>query len=161
MKQADLVLYLFDVNEITADELQKTESELKAQQIQYLLIGNKIDLINEKEIRKKFCMIAGVIFISAKTNLHLEVLKERMMDMVLQDKLQTESVIVTNSRHFHALKKLSESLNDIYEGIENKIPGDLLALDIRISLQYLGEITGEITNEDQLDYIFSKFCIGK
>jgi tRNA modification GTPase len=84
-----------------------------------------------------------------------------MMDMVMQDKLQTENVVVTNARHFHALKKLSESLNDIYEGIENKIPGDLLALDIRTSLQYLGEITGEITNEDQLDYIFSKFCIGK
>ena len=83
------------------------------------------------------------------------------MDMVLQDILQTENVIVTNARHFHALKKLSESLNDIYEAIENKIPGDLLALDIRTSLQYLGEITGEITNEDQLDYIFSKFCIGK
>jgi tRNA modification GTPase len=159
MKQADLVLYLFDVNEITAEELQKTESELKAQQIQYLFIGNKIDLIDER--RERFSMMPGIIFISARTNLHLEVLKERMMDMILQDKLQTENVIVTNARHFHALKKLSESLNDIYSGIENKIPGDLLALDIRTSLQYLGEITGEITNEDQLDYIFSKFCIGK
>jgi tRNA modification GTPase len=56
---------------------------------------------------------------------------------------------------------LSDSLNDIYEGVENKLAGDLLALDIRTALQYLGEITGEITNEDQLDYIFSKFCIGK
>jgi tRNA modification GTPase len=49
----------------------------------------------------------------------------------------------------------------VLQGLGNKIPGDLLALDIRRSLQYLGEITGEITNEDQLDYIFSKFCIGK
>jgi tRNA modification GTPase len=161
MKQADLVLYLFDVDEITADELQKIQSELKGQGIQYLLIGNKIDLINEDQVREKFCTITSVVFISAGTNLHVEVLKERMMDMVMQDKLQTENVVVTNARHFHALKKLSESLNDIYEGIENKIPGDLLALDIRTSLQYLGEITGEITNEDQLDYIFSKFCIGK
>ncbi|MCB0716499.1 MAG: tRNA uridine-5-carboxymethylaminomethyl(34) synthesis GTPase MnmE, partial [Chitinophagaceae bacterium] len=46
-------------------------------------------------------------------------------------------------------------------GLDEKIPGDLLALDIRRCLQYLGEITGEITNDDQLDYIFSKFCIGK
>jgi tRNA modification GTPase len=161
MKQADLVLYLFDVDEITADELQKIQSELKGQGIQYLLIGNKIDLINEDQVREKFCTITSVVFISAGTNLHVEALKEKMMDMVMQDKLQTENVVVTNARHFHALKKLSESLNDIYEGIENKIPGDLLALDIRTSLQYLGEITGEITNEDQLDYIFSKFCIGK
>jgi tRNA modification GTPase len=53
------------------------------------------------------------------------------------------------------------SLKEIQEGLKNKITGDLLALDIRQCLQYLGEITGEITNEDQLDYIFSKFCIGK
>jgi tRNA modification GTPase len=52
-------------------------------------------------------------------------------------------------------------LVDIEEGMENKLPGDLLSIDIRRCLQYLGEITGEITNEDQLDYIFSKFCIGK
>jgi len=61
----------------------------------------------------------------------------------------------------HALKEVARSLKDIKEGLDKKIPGDLLALDIRRSLHYLGEITGEITNEDQLDYIFSKFCIGK
>jgi tRNA modification GTPase len=59
------------------------------------------------------------------------------------------------------LKEVAKSLTDIKTGIDNKLPGDLLALDIRRCLYYLGEITGEITNEDQLDYIFSKFCIGK
>ena len=161
MKQSDLVLYLFDVNEITVDELQTIEKEFKSQQINHLLIANKVDLISESDAREKFSAIAGIIFISARTNLHVEVLKERMIDMVLIDNLETENVIVTNARHYHALKKLSESLHDVYEGVENKLPGDLLALDIRTALQYLGEITGEITNEDQLDYIFSKFCIGK
>jgi len=161
MKQSDLVLYLFDVNEIAVDELQTIEKEFKSQQINHLLIANKVDLINEPDAREKFSAIAGIIFISARTNLHVEVLKERMIDMVLIDNLETENVIVTNARHYHALKKLSESLHDVYEGVENKLPGDLLALDIRTALQYLGEITGEITNEDQLDYIFSKFCIGK
>jgi tRNA modification GTPase len=80
---------------------------------------------------------------------------------VLVDKLETENIIVTNARHYDALQKLSAALHDTSEGIENNLPGDLLALDIRTALQYLGEITGEITNEDQLDYIFSKFCIGK
>ena len=68
---------------------------------------------------------------------------------------------VFGSLHFHALNEVHQSLADIEEGLKNKIPGDLLALDIRRCLQYLGEITGEITTEDQLDYIFSKFCIGK
>jgi tRNA modification GTPase len=99
--------------------------------------------------------------VSAKNGLHLETLKERMVDIVLQGQVQTESTIVTNARHYHALQQLHSSLIDIRKGLAEKLPGDLLALDIRRSLHYLGEITGEITNEDQLDYIFSKFCIGK
>jgi tRNA modification GTPase len=84
-----------------------------------------------------------------------------MIGIVFQGNLQTENIIVTNARHYEALQEVKRSLIDIEEGMENKLPGDLLSIDIRRCLQYLGEITGEITNEDQLDYIFSKFCIGK
>jgi tRNA modification GTPase len=84
-----------------------------------------------------------------------------MVDAVLKGRIQTEGTIVTNARHHHALKEVAKSLDDIDTGLNNKLPGDLLALDIRRCLHYLGEITGEITNDDQLDYIFSKFCIGK
>jgi tRNA modification GTPase len=161
MKQADIVLYLFDVNEILTNELQTIVNDLKQQNINYILAGNKIDQKNETELRNKFSQVGSVVFISAKNNLHLELLKERMMDLVLKDTVSTENVIVTNARHYHALVQVNEALRDVMQGLENKIPGDLLSLDIRRSLQYLGEITGEITNEDQLDYIFSKFCIGK
>ena len=84
-----------------------------------------------------------------------------MIDLVLRDKAVPENVVVTNARHYHALVQVAEALKEVSEGIAQRIPGDLLSLDIRRSLHYLGEITGEITNEDQLDYIFSKFCIGK
>lgn len=161
MKQADVVLYLFDVNEITVEELKARIADLERQDIHFLLVGNKIDVADEKAAREKFAMVEGVLFIAAKEVLHMEVLKERMLDMVLQNKVQGEHVIVTNARHYHALVEVHKSLQDVLEGIENGLPGDLLALDIRRCLQYLGEITGEITNEDQLDYIFSKFCIGK
>ena len=112
-------------------------------------------------VRRQFEEIEGIIFISAKKRLHTEILKERMVDKVIQGSVQTENTIITNARHFHALKEAQKSLDDIKTGLDNKVPGDLLALDIRRCLQYLGEITGEITNDDQLDYIFSKFCIGK
>jgi tRNA modification GTPase len=161
MKQADIVLYLFDVAETSADELRSTIAEMQQQQINYLLVGNKVDVTDEKEARDKFSMVDGIIFIAAKAALHMEVLKERMLDIVLHDKVQAENVIVTNARHYHALAAVHQSLLDVLEGLENGLPGDLLALDIRRCLQYLGEITGEITNDDQLDYIFSKFCIGK
>lgn len=161
MKQADIVIYLFDVNELNPDAVKTIASELKEQKINYLLVGNKIDASNEREQREIFSVLEGIIFISAKTNLHLEVLKEKMIDMVLKDAVVGENVIVTNARHYHSLVQVSDALNDVEEGLNARIPGDLLSLDIRRSLQYLGEITGEITNEDQLDYIFSKFCIGK
>lgn len=161
MKQADIVIYLFDVNEMDPASVKEITNELKEKNINYLLVANKIDASNEKEQRQIFSSLEGIIFISAKTNLHLEVLKEKMIDMVLKDAVVGENVIVTNARHYHSLVQVSDALKDVEEGLNARIPGDLLSLDIRRSLQYLGEITGEITNEDQLDYIFSKFCIGK
>ena len=161
MKQADIVIYLFDPTEMAYEELQSVATDMQQKGINYLLVGNKIDRIDEADMRTKYSTLEGLLFISAKNGFHLEVLKERMMDLVLRDAVSTENVIVTNARHYHALVQVNEALNDVMQGLENKIPGDLLALDIRRCLQYLGEITGEITNEDQLDYIFSKFCIGK
>ncbi len=160
MRQADLVIYLFDAADDVA-EISNRKSELNAQQLNYLLVINKIDAIGEEQVKTKFSGVDQLIFISAKTNLHTEVLKERMTDTVLQGKTQAENTIVTNARHYHALKEAEKSLLEVKAGLDNNLSGDLLALDIRRSLHYLGEITGEVSNEDTLDYIFSKFCIGK
>ena len=160
MKTADLVLYLFDVIEKTS-EIGSLKSEMEKQQLNFLLVGNKIDQSDELNSRDKFSSLDNIVFISAKNHKHLEVLKERMVDKVISGEVQAEDTIVTNARHYHALKEVAKSLADIKSGLDNKLAGDLLALDIRRALHYLGEITGEITNEDQLDYIFSKFCIGK
>jgi len=160
MKQADLVLYLFDAAEMR-DEIVTKKFEFDSQQLNYLLVANKIDAIGEDGVKEKFGDLDKMIFIAAKQHLHTDVLKERMVDAVLQGQVQTENTIITNARHYHALKEVQQSLTDIKNGLENNLPGDLLALDIRRCLHYLGEITGEITNDDQLDYIFSKFCIGK
>ena len=160
MKQADLVLYVFDVKETVA-ELRSIRSELETNNVKFLLVANKIDAGSEVELKEKFSGFENIVFVSAKNGLHLETLKERMVDVVLQGQVQVESTVITNARHFHALQQLHSSLADVQKGLAEKLPGDLLALDIRRCLHYLGEITGEITNEDQLDYIFSKFCIGK
>ena len=160
MKTADLVLYLFDVDE-GVKEISSLHDELKKKELNFLLVANKTDKQDESLARNKFSSIENIIFISAKDHKHLEVLKERMVDKVISGQVQAEDTIVTNARHYHALKEVAKSLTDIKNGLDNKLAGDLLALDIRRALHYLGEITGEITNEDQLDYIFSKFCIGK
>jgi tRNA modification GTPase len=160
MSQADVVIYLFDVNEILSEELQVIIHELKEKHIHYLLVGNKIDLSTDEELARKFSNI-NVLYISAGNRKNVEVLKQRLADEVIGGSLKTESSIVSNARHYEALRLVHQSLLDIQQGMKINISGDLLSLDIRRCLHYLGEITGEITNEDQLDYIFSKFCIGK
>jgi tRNA modification GTPase len=120
-----------------------------------------LDTIENEQANQKWAEIGSVLYLSAKKQQHLSLLKERMLDSVLQEKINTESTIVTNARHYHALQQVLQALQDTQSGLENKLPSDLIALEIRRCIHYLGEITGEITNEDQLDYIFSKFCIGK
>lgn len=138
MKQADLVLYLFDAAEGKA-VIQTQKLEFERQQLNYLLVANKIDEVGEQFARDKFGDMGKVIFISAKQHLYTDVLKERMVDTVLQGRVQAENTIITNARHFHALKEVQKSLADIKEGLDNKLPGDLLALDIRHCLHYLGK----------------------
>ena len=160
MRTAKLVLYVFDVND-PVDSVSLWKQEAEKEGWNYLLVANKLDTADESVARSKWGHFDSLVFISAKQNQHLTTLRERMIDLVLQDKLSTEHTIVTNARHYHALQQVHQALLDTQRGMENKLASDLLALEIRRCLHYLGEITGEITNEDQLDYIFSKFCIGK
>ena len=158
MKQADVVIYLFDVNTTTASELKKITEDLQLQNIKYILVGNKCE---DKTTVSPDLFLPDTIFISAKKEQNLNELKHRLVNKVLNGNINTESTVVTNARHYDALVKLQSALNDVKDGLVNQLPGDLLALDIRQCLHYLGLITGEVTNEDQLDFIFSKFCIGK
>ncbi len=160
MAQADVVVYLFDVSETTSHELKTVMDEMNAKGIRYLLTGNKTDKLTTDELGLKFPELP-ILFISASKKNNIETLQQRLVDMVIGDNLSAESTIVSNARHYEALRLVHESLLEITAGMNNGISGDLLSLDIRRCLHYLGEITGEVTNEDQLDYIFSKFCIGK
>lgn len=160
MKQADLVIFLFDVKE-EEKELSRLISEMKTHQRNYILAGNKVDEFGLENARSGFSGLGDVVFIAAKSQVNMDALKQRMIDKVLEGQVQTEGTIVTNARHYHALKEVQRSLADIKNGMDDKVPGDLLALDIRRCLHYLGEITGQVSNEDMLDFIFSKFCIGK
>jgi len=160
MQMSDVVIYLFDVNTETQPELDAAITLLKEKNSNYILVANKTDMIGLEKASSTF-ENNDVLFISAKSHLNMETLKELLVDKVMQGAINTENSIITNARHLDALKEVQKCITDIEEGMQQQLPGDLLALDIRRCLHYLGEITGEITNEDQLDYIFSKFCIGK
>jgi tRNA modification GTPase len=79
----------------------------------------------------------------------------------VKGRLNTEDVIITNIRHYEALLRVSESLGRVISGLEDQIPEDLIAIDIRQAIHYLGEITGAITTDEILANIFRNFCIGK
>ena len=160
MKAADLVLYLFDVNAESQAGVEAALLEVQQENKNFIAVGNKIDALGDAKSQEKFSG-DGVLFISAKSHFNIDILKERMVDKVVQGSLHSENTIVTNARHYSALQQVQQCLGTILQGLDDHISGDLLAPDIRLCLHYLGEITGEVTNEDRLDYIFSKFCIGK
>ena len=88
-------------------------------------------------------------------------MKELIWDKSQMDNFKPGNVVVTNIRHYQSLVNTQNSLHDVVRGIDNKITNDFLAQDIRHALHYLGSITGQITTDDLLANIFSKFCIGK
>jgi tRNA modification GTPase len=158
MRSADIVLYIFDVKTETSEQLQKEIDLFKVTGINYILVGNKAE---SPESMNEYKEISDIFFISAKKNIGVEILKTAIYKTTVTSDLSSEDTIITNTRHFEALQHMQTALTDIKNGLDNKLSGDLLSPDIRRALYYLGEITGEITNEDKLDYIFSKFCIGK
>ena len=156
MKRADVVVYLFDIHEETAATLQEQRELFEQEGLKYMLVANKTDLVAAAEKP-----VEDILYISAKKNENIQELKQHLYSLVVDGKVSTEGTIVTNARHHASLQEVLKSLHEIKAGLDNNITGDLVALDVRRCLHYLGEITGQVTTEDKLDYIFSKFCIGK
>jgi tRNA modification GTPase len=161
MKSADLVVYLFDVHTTAPDELEGLQVELEAECRSFVLVGNKVvDLQHQLSLEALFGL-GGILWIAAKEGIGIEQFKQALLEKVSSGALNSEGTIVTNARHYQSLQHVSSSIDSIRRGMADGLPGDLLAIDIRQCLYHLGEITGTISNEDQLDFIFSKFCIGK
>jgi tRNA modification GTPase len=148
------------VQTLTAQTLQQAEAELQAEKVKYLLVGNKIDILTQEQ-QAALPTSDQLIYLSARDKLGLDALQEAIYSRTVEGDLLGESTIVTNERHVSALRALQQSLQDVATAMEAGTPGDLLALDIRSCLHHLGTITGTIVHDEQLDYIFSKFCIGK
>lgn len=163
MRSADVVIGLFDAADTTPEELRQQQLQFERDKLKYLLVANKIDRIGESSFREKISGIGvQVICISAKEKQHIDVLKETLFRNAISGDILSEGTIVTNARHHAALREVQRSLNDIQLGMTNNLPGDLIALDIRRCLHYLGEITGQVEiDRDILGTIFGKFCIGK
>ena len=169
ISQSALLIYVFDAEQITPEELKIDLESLQGPGIAMLLVANKMDLLHQDKKREsiqEFFHTSGLpdlqtIFISAKEKLHIDDLKNKIYGTAIKDQLSGDETLVTNIRHLEALQKTEEALIRVLGGIDGSITSDFLSMDIKQALHYLGEITGAVTTDDLLDNIFSKFCIGK
>ena len=161
MKTASLILYLFDLSDTDLVEINRDINKLENLGVPFLKVANKTDKAKENIISELKSQHPDTIFISAGKKENLEGLKVRILELVNLDKFRTGNTVVTNVRHYDSLTKTRESLLDVLTGLDSQVTNDFLAMDIRRALHYLGEITGQVTTDDLLANIFSKFCIGK
>lgn len=164
VRQSSVLLYLFDVIKTQPAELEADLKQLLHPGTQLLVVANKMDLnpyTEYKHYGNEYFSPEQWIPISASNEMNIEYLKERLYETVVGEEASMDGAIVSNARHYEALLRAQSSLEAVIQGLNNAVTTDFVAMDIRHSLAYLGEITGEISTEDLLDNIFSKFCIGK
>ncbi|PWJ42257.1 tRNA uridine-5-carboxymethylaminomethyl(34) synthesis GTPase MnmE [Sediminitomix flava] len=161
MKEASLIFYLFDSKTANYEEVKEEVLHLEELGTPYILIANKIDLIEGGKLPTEFDEFKEELITISAEQKDIDALRERALHLVKADDFRTGNTVVTNARHFESLSETDKALEEVLNGLDLGISGDLLALDIRTALHHLGEITGEVTTDDLLENIFSKFCIGK
>jgi tRNA modification GTPase len=162
INQSALLVYLFDVINLSASEIKEDIMRLYKPGIAFVAVANKIDLSYSDRLKElKLPSEIQFIAISAKENQQIEELKQLLYDTAVGDQLSDNHTMVTNIRHVEALQRTRSALASVSNGLDNPVTSDFLAMDIKQALYYLGEITGQVTTDDLLENIFSKFCIGK
>jgi tRNA modification GTPase len=164
INQSQIVLYVCDLTKSSPDELQEQMQDFKEhiedEQKKFIIIGNKTDELSELPSHFNEYVDLETIFISAKRNENIHLISQSLVKAV-EDLNISDQTIVTNARHVDVLYQVADSIQQVEDGLDNGIPTDLIAIDIRQALHYLGEITGEVTTDELLGNIFGKFCIGK
>jgi tRNA modification GTPase len=159
MKKASLILYMFDLTRTTLSEIELEEKHLHELGIPFIKIGNKVDKADPAFVQA--LKARDFVLISASTKTNIQDLKDKILSHFQISHVKSGDVMVTNLRHYRNLLQTHEALQRVLDGMDQGITGDFLAMDIRQALHYLGEITGQITSDDLLSNIFSRFCIGK
>lgn len=160
IESADLILFVVDGSRALDEEDMRIHEAIKADKVIGIL--NKID-IKENIDLSPLTKINKWLEISAIKNQGIDEMEEEIYHHIIDENIEDSSqkVTITNIRHKSALEKTKQSIENIFETIENGLPMDLMAVDIKGALDALSEVTGEISSEDLLDHIFSNFCVGK
>lgn len=169
ISKAQVILLMVDAADAANEVLEQIHNilEFSSEDQQIIALINKADLATtdniellDKTISEKFPRIER-LSLAAKHSTNIPLLLDMLVKEFDSALTHSTAVIVTNTRHFASLQKAKENLERALAALNDGIPTDLLAMDIRQVLHYIGEITGEITTDEVLGSIFSKFCIGK
>ena len=166
--KAQVVILLLNAEEFEVSSFKfqvetiKNKNSLKP----LIVVLNKIDKLSEGDKAKININLNEIenitpILLSAKQKTGITELTDKLLSFVNDGSLKNDETIVTNSRHYDSLIKALEEIQNVQAGMRNGLSGDLLAIDLREALYHLGNITGEVTNDELLGHIFSSFCIGK
>lgn len=186
VREASLLIYVWDITSgMTLQDLYNDLEQLLISPVHCIVVCNKMDrnplfevdwianpsnpdihpyLLPSKPITiPEQVRLADLVAVpvSASNQMNIEYLKEALYQAALGDSVRLEGTVVTNARHYDALRRAEAALGEVLQGLDTGLTGDFIAQDIRRSLNFLGEITGEIGVEDLLGSIFGKFCIGK
>lgn len=154
MKKSDIIIHLIDNTDDVEKQIKKLNKLSKSCTASKIIAINKIDINNNNSVD-------SAIYISAKKNVGINALKQKLIDLSSINKLSNHATVITNSRHLQELKNTQHEINLVISALDNNISTEFIVTNIREALNHLGSITGEITNDTLLKNIFSKFCIGK
>lgn len=163
LKKADLVILMLDASDWDSPEDIRLFELVETENARYIKVFNKMDLLKDgskaEELKK---LHPDGIFVSIAENTGLEVLEKKLIDFALGNKIDHDNqVLVTNARHERQLRLAREALGSALEAIDTGMTLDIIALEIRTALDHLGRITGRTAEDEMINAIFSRFCIGK
>ncbi|KXG44788.1 tRNA uridine-5-carboxymethylaminomethyl(34) synthesis GTPase MnmE [Tepidibacillus infernus] len=162
LEEADLVLLVLNFNqELSEDDLRLMEL---VQGLHVIVIINKTDLPQkiDLDLVKQKIPDARMILMSVIKEQGIDQLEETISELFFAGQIQTEDLTyVSNARHISLLKRALQSIEDAIHSIEDWLPIDMIAIDVKNAWDLLGEIIGEAVSEDLIDQIFSQFCVGK
>lgn len=166
LDQASILLWVIDLT-TPSDQIEALSRTIlpKAEGKKTILVFNKTDLLSPQELAAKRRLLATVpadrLYISAKQRANTAHLQHLLLEAASLPALSASDIIITNARHYEALRHAHSAIRRVLDGLAHHLSGDFLSQDIRECMHYLGEITGQISNEEILGNIFGKFCIGK
>ncbi|MCK9339923.1 MAG: tRNA uridine-5-carboxymethylaminomethyl(34) synthesis GTPase MnmE, partial [Bacteroidales bacterium] len=164
IEKADIILYLIDINDTSISEIEEEmlfiQQNVDIDHKKFIFVANKIDQLRQTPKQFLKWEDRNVVYISAKRQVNIDEIGELLVKFV-QGRNISDNLLLTNARHYDLMSKIREDIEHIEQGLQEKVPTDLIAIDVRDILEKFGLLTGTITDDDILNTIFGKFCIGK